>query len=762
MPCLLLLNYSRRSLHRDGLLKTIADELESLISKNVIQHLPLSNTENDLVDLFRHPIPQQGLPSANDKTQQINSDAHLKAVLLTLFFEIAITHESIKNSKNRNKHVPFLQSLFNTLKSSAQSTLGLEPSVDSSRAYTETLTSLLGKAIEHQLQLDIPSIESILNETAFLIADADPRQINWRLISLCLENNPDVFVLSVDAPSGGYSYRKPNRLLVALLEPLADIRTEAHHDQRYDFVLSRVLIPLLHAFAKARDLPGFLEHWRERLDTHLKIDWSEREDARRNNVSESLWEDDGLMNAAQALIESSLSISQLEIMLTAAESHLWNSARGNDSSVSIAQLVILETLLSGCHSEDFRTKFSGLTDSIYKALAKIALEDDLPYGEQRWRMWRILSLIDLRWPSVRRESCSLDDSDGTANGAFTVLETAAALPDTCSIAQFQESSHAFSVLISQALYHHRSTKDEPSISWDLLEKSLQRLMRWMDDSSRESRESSPASIVHSEQARYWSGRTADIRSEETLLLSCIMQLITRPVIICQINPSIQLELLRSLYRRSLFEKNHVPDLFHDQLSFQWLWKQFQHCGMLNEDLKYQRNLRRVQAEIYLSLVRSRDELLIGLDPVRYIMAFEGLQGAVATQFDLEDRIDIANGLLNMLFDEHSLGLPSVDEHLQLLAKFAGTPKKSGRFKRTVRDGKTGLGRRENLQVLPEAADEPVEKSMRIFQSIKPGHGPSATNAAILVLAEMITSRSWDVEIQRCDDALLRITNIVME
>lgn len=724
--------------------------------------MQISNTENDLVNLFRHPIPQQSLPPANDRTQQINSHAHLKAVLLTLFFEIAIKHESNKNPKNRNEHVPFLQSLFNTLKSSAQSTFGLESSVDLSRDYTETLTLLLGKANEHQLQLDIPSIEPILNETAILTADADPQQINWRLTSLCLENNPDVFVLSIDAPSGGYSYRKPNRLLVALLAPLADIRTEAHHDQRYVFVLSRVLIPLLHAFAEARDLPGFLEHWRERLDTHLKIDWSIQKDARRNNVSESLWEDDGLMNAAQALIESSLSISQLENMLTAAESHLWNLARGNDRSFSIAQLVILETLLSGCHSESFRTKFSGLTDSIYEALAKIALEDDLRYGEQRWRIWRILSLIDLRWPSVRRESCSLDDSDGITNGAFTVLEGAAALPDACSVAQFQESSHAFSVLISQALYHHRSTKDKPSISLELLEKSLQRLMGWMDDSSRESRESSSASIVHSEQAQCWSGRTADIRSEDTLLLSCIMQLVTRPVIICQINPSIQLELLRSLYRRSLFEKNHVPDLSHDQISFQWLWNRFQHCGMLIEDLKYQRNLRRVQAEIYLRLVQSRDEQFNGLDHVGYIMAFEGLQGAAATQFDLEDRIDIANGLLDMLSDEPSLGLPSVDEHLQLLAKFAGTPKKSGRFKRTVRDERTGLGHRKDLKMLPEAANEPVEKSMRVFQCIKSGHGPSATNAAILVLAEMMNSRSWDVEVQRCDDALLRITNIVLE
>ena len=707
--------------------------------------------------------------------QQTESDVHIRMVLISLFFDIATANRSIQFSISRKEAEAALRKLFMELKHCAGLICGPASSNSLPETYSEGLTSLIKEATENGLQLDVATLESVLDQATGLFKGRNCLQMEWALISLCLENNADVFIIPVGSASGIYLYRKPNRFLASLLTNLETIGGQVGDSQLRNLSVKSILIPLLHAFARARDLPGFLEHWKEQLNAYGKASQRIPAEDTPSDTSQSIWEDDDLLNAAQELIEPSLSLDQLDAMLTKIDSHLRKpDPRGNELFCD-SELVILDCVLSGCHNEDSRAKLSVRARSIYECLSDILCGSSQAYGRHRWRLWRILETINRQWSGH-------DDTRSPLKIAHKLAQKASALLDEIGDKKkgglpnkYQERSHAFSFMASQVLSDHGRAKVNEISFQGRFDLSVNQLLKSGDPFWSELDEDRNTTSSPVEFPRLWSGRSVDIRSLETLLFSCIVQLLARPSLLSCLETSTQESLWRMLSRQAVRERAQLIDLSRTHISYSWLWSHLQSCEALNEDMRLLKSLRSFQAERYLSTffeLKSNNPATAGaiedggdwkVESIEYAMAFESLQDAPPSQFGPEDSIDIANELLNVLLRKKQLGFQSVAKHLQLLVKFADTPKKSGKFRNPLWTKSEDLGKGRMTDMVPKATDGLIGKSMKVFQNIKLDNDSSPERSAVFVLSEVIFGKpDWSMESLACDDALRRLTYIILE
>lgn len=759
LSCLLFLHTCRDSFDRLGPLKIITGEIESLIATNVVQPMRSSALSIFLTDAFlQSPIPQT-LQWINDRDEKTNPDVHMITDLMCLFFEIAITDRLTRTSSSRREEESFLRKLFNELKRCAKLKFGPGSLINSPKAYSRSLIFLLEKAAEHNLQLDASTIESVLEEATGLLQDSDSQQITWILVSLCLENNADVFVIPIGAPSGHYSYRKPNRFLDSLFVALAKTRDEADHDQVYGLKLKKIVIPLLYAFAKARDLPSFLEHWKEQLNASVEISQGVPGAESKGKAYQSLWEDDELLNAAQGLIEPSLSSAQLDTILTKLHKRLRELDPKVDGSLSASELVILDCIITGCRAEELLTKLSARVQSIYDALAEVVLKFPQVYGGQRWRLWRVLAAIEWKWSSSYQSQSSMETVNEVAHRAFAVLGEIHDKTGDEDALVYQDYPHAFSVVVARALSDHLRTR---TIGPNLLEESVSRLLKSAVPFCCELNESAIDTKGPVEASQLWSGKSRDIRSLDTLLLSCIMQLLVRPTVIGYLDTSTQKQLFGLLARQALRERMNRHDIPQATVSYSWLWTRLQKCELLDEDMRFHRNLRHFQSERYLSFLEPQNPMLWKVDSSDYAMAFESVQEVPVLEFEPEHRIDIANGLFSVVVHTDSLSIQSVPEHLQLLAKFADTPRKGGRFRKILEGRKENLGEKDTSDTMRKESNRLIEKSMEVFHNVTAVDSSPQKRPGVFAISEVISRKPWSIEMVACDDALRRLTHIILE
>ena len=144
----------------------------------------------------------------------------------------------------------------------------------------------------------------------------------------------------------------------------------------------------------------------------------------------------------------------------------------------------------------------------------------------------------------------------------------------------------------------------------------------------------------------------------------------------------------------------------------------------------------------MASLRSEDPLYWNIDSIDYAVAVESIQEAPALEFNPEDRIDIANGLLDVLVYKKQVGLKRMAEHLQLLTRFADVPNK-------------------NVKIKDVEAKTARTKSIKLFQNIKANNDASEEISALFILAESITRETWSADSLPCEDALCSLTRIVL-
>lgn len=333
-------------------------------------------------------------------TAKITNPPWKPAELLPTFLDVAIRSVPRDTFRRQTAEAPWLETFFVAVAELAFSAIKeASPSHDTS-SFVPILEEMFRIVRNRKVQL---SLHTLLTHAAYtgLLKDS-LEKVHWGLAAVLVELGVDIFL-----PNSGF--KDSRRLLSALLEKIMLQWTSSRKgsDETYQLIKTGILIPLLRGFAAARDLPKFVEIWREQL---VNV---ETERAKNNALLAkfSIWEDDDLAKVYGELMRTSLTDMQVVTQVQTAVAEV-RSKTGSVSTTatSYAYLVILEA-----GSETWRN-YCGLevmVDSVNQVIeaSKAALSSRNGM-HWRWRLWRLAAHL---------VEATMKSSDGSLNELGTSL-----------------------------------------------------------------------------------------------------------------------------------------------------------------------------------------------------------------------------------------------------------------------------------------------------------------------------------------------------
>ena len=429
----------------------------------------------------------------------------------TALFSIAIRCTPRETAKQRTAENPWLQSLFRHLFENAVLVSSSSPNLDESSK--RTLGGLLNEAIDHNVLLDTAILEMLLSNFSGIFSDDDGLDIvDWDLISWCIELTPDVFVLrSLD--------RTSNILLTSLLTSITErfFELPSGSSDKYENVLSGIILPLVQAFAHARDLPRFIYHWTAELVRFEKI--MDKVDAEL-----SIWEDSRLSQTVADLINSALTTGQVKEILITAQNSL-PSLVATGPTRPLSSLVILDCAINGCKSDSCIVELTDTARSIYASLLDFASNDKYWQIEKRWRVWRILSTINFRWSRMHA-------APGGNSAEQLVMRRALDLI-TCKIlkANYTEELHCFNYIVSFAVVEKHGSEILQQPPDHTVKRAFDTVLSHQQISSKFLSSEEWVASCHSGLAPKWNSRSDEVASVEILMMICQAQLLSSPEVL---------------------------------------------------------------------------------------------------------------------------------------------------------------------------------------------------------------------------------------
>jgi len=138
----------------------------------------------------------------------------------------------------------------------------------------------------------------------------DNSLVQWSLVALILDLDADVFVAKGSSASGGASGNLFTLIPDLYLNPTNATETEAPiavKVQLRDAILNEIVVPLMRAYAKRRNLPDFMSRWLEQLQDI---------DLGSTSSRSVIWQDRKLLLALRPLLETNLTTTQISRLLT--------------------------------------------------------------------------------------------------------------------------------------------------------------------------------------------------------------------------------------------------------------------------------------------------------------------------------------------------------------------------------------------------------------------------------------------------------------
>jgi nucleolar pre-ribosomal-associated protein 2 len=300
-------------------------------------------------------IPARSDLLANAESQLLSTLTKLFVIqdpaTAPMFFDIAIRSIQTHGNGRRKQHDDsWLQHAFNILQEGFVAKRHL--------LNCAALQSMLLSAIHFKVKLDLPSLRKVTSQYA--LSEEEP---DWSLVAALLKLDGNVFL--IPDPS--------EDLLNKLLSKITKLPFRGGYEWS-ETISSDVLIPLMHEFAKARDLNGFLHHWHAELVNFEKL---------RGNIELeffSPWEGDSLQKELQKIFEPSLTLQQIAQILD------WLESEVNNTPDAVS--VILQAIAGAVSNEDV---VDAVGIRLYRIIRNVQLD-----RRYRWRSWGILSQ-SLNW-----------------------------------------------------------------------------------------------------------------------------------------------------------------------------------------------------------------------------------------------------------------------------------------------------------------------------------------------------------------------------
>lgn len=301
-----------------------------------------------------------------------------------ILFDVAIRSLQPQGDRRRRPaDNAWLQTVFTTLKAAMPPTKTAEHNL--------AIREILQSSIQHEVDLGLPELRSLTAEYVIPEGNTD-----WELLEIMLKLDANVFLIPDEDKD----------LLKDVLERITTIYFEQSWFQKSHHIVSKIVVPLMNEFAKARDLSGFIRHWYTQL---VNFEQNRKDDAMFPADIFCAWEDEALQNELSSLLENSLTIQQIVQLVDWLAIEIVNHPG--------ATVVILEAIASSIARED-------VVDVVGTRLCYVLLDNesfstlDKRYS---WRTWRVLTR-SFHWmqPLHLDEIADLWESQA---GPFNMLST---------------------------------------------------------------------------------------------------------------------------------------------------------------------------------------------------------------------------------------------------------------------------------------------------------------------------------------------------
>jgi len=399
---------------------------------------------------FRFPWPTERSPTSktsyDTERSSIKTQEYMIVTLLSLMFDVALACCPRHLSRLRRSDDPWLGELFSQLSECAKQLVPQTSTIRARKTCARLTRWMLEKAVDYQLQLSLPTIETTLEQTSGLLTEE--HDVDWSIISLCLSIDANAFIIPASPVGSDQAppYRPPNELLSALLSEVTNLcfrPTPNARPDNYDYVLSHVVIPLCTAFSNGRNLMGFLSYWKEQLN----VVQLERSKQASTSTDSTLWEDQNLLQSAAHLLESTLTPGQIDQLISAAAQGL-NHPPGkvlDRKPISLASLILLDCLFAGVTSDATMMQLAATAQSVFSSLEVIRSSDWCRLD--RWRMWRIEGTIADRWFPVHNTREFKKAAHSALSGAIQMINDTVLTNWKSAKIDLSEALHAFTYIL---------------------------------------------------------------------------------------------------------------------------------------------------------------------------------------------------------------------------------------------------------------------------------------------------------------------------
>ncbi|KAI1094693.1 Urb2/Npa2 family-domain-containing protein [Rostrohypoxylon terebratum] len=270
----------------------------------------------------------------------------------------ARTPRDLSNPKSKTEHLSWAQNVFETLLKAIQS---LEPLIRN-----QVIIQILETATQTYSVPNTAALRAVYREHA-LKSD----EVDWSLVAKIVTCDADVFLTE-------------DSMMKGLLKEIGSC--SVHDLTTKETIVTEIILPLEDAFAKARNLSGFIEKWYDCLN-----------ESDRESLDKTIWFDISIRQRLASILQSSLTSTQLLRILE----------RLNSPDINIGPaLVVLDGISMGITEDDFIDNadsmiFSAaLKDKSYKNLSP-------PVLSLRWRItgrlasWETSDKIERLWSELK-------------------------------------------------------------------------------------------------------------------------------------------------------------------------------------------------------------------------------------------------------------------------------------------------------------------------------------------------------------------------
>ncbi|KAI5243200.1 hypothetical protein E4T47_02880 [Aureobasidium subglaciale] len=276
-----------------------------------------------------------------------------------LLLDLAVRCAPIASPKQRIVEAPWIHLVFTTL----SDIISVSDGGSDASAINQTLIRMLDVLSGKSLVLDTGVLSDILDQRCNLSASSSSSSQalpDFPLVARILNMNSSIFTDIDAAPAKNLFEALTNNGTAEMSKISNAVSTDDWSNPRN--ICYRIVLPLMHAFARARHLPTFLDQWAACLSLQISAKMS----------GWLLWADASLEESLRSVLETSLTSAQISELLESRQDALsrFVTSSSISSPQTLANIVLLNAIIGAVKTDATIDTLLPHLESLLSALEK--------------------------------------------------------------------------------------------------------------------------------------------------------------------------------------------------------------------------------------------------------------------------------------------------------------------------------------------------------------------------------------------------------